>query len=79
MDGWRDTQRRNHPRENEPFLIPGDPRKKERWYMRFCVDFRAVNIVTVCDRFPIPTMEELLDELAGVQIFSKLDHRSSYH
>ncbi|GKV03839.1 hypothetical protein SLEP1_g16082 [Rubroshorea leprosula] len=53
--------------------------KKKDGSMRLCIDYRELNKVTVKNRYPLPRIDDLFDQLKGAQVFSKIDLRSGYH
>ena len=62
-----------------PWECPALFVKKKDNSLRLCVDYRPLNAVTIKNKYPLPRIDILFDQLAGAKVFSKIDLRSGYH
>jgi hypothetical protein len=53
--------------------------QKKDGSQRMCVDYRSINDVTIKNKYPLPRIEDLFDQMRGARVFSKIDLRSGYH
>ncbi len=65
-------------KSSSPWASPITLVPKKSGELRFCVDYRKLNAVTVKDSFPLPLVQDIFDQLQGARIFSTLDLKSGY-
>jgi hypothetical protein len=64
---------------SSPWGCPALFVKKKDGSLRLCVDYQPLNAVTIKNKYPLPRIDVLFDQLAGAKVFSKIDLRSRYH
>jgi hypothetical protein len=64
---------------NSPYGAPVLFAQKKDGTLRMCVDYRALNKITIKDRYPLPRIDDLFDRLRGASVFSSLDLQQGYH
>jgi hypothetical protein len=67
-----------HP-SSSPWGCPALFMKKKDQSLRLCVDYRPLNVITIRNKYPLPRIDILFDQLIGAKVFSKVDLRSGYY
>jgi hypothetical protein len=67
-----------HP-SSSPWGYPALFMKKKDQFLRLCVDYRPLNIVTIKNKYPLPRIDILFDQLVDARVFSKVDLCLGYH
>jgi hypothetical protein len=67
-----------HP-STSPWGCPALFVKKKDESLRLCIDYRPLNVVTIKNKYPLPRIDVLFDQLVGAKVFSKIDLLSGYH
>ncbi|MCI45365.1 RNA-directed DNA polymerase (Reverse transcriptase), partial [Trifolium medium] len=62
-----------------PWGVPVFLVKKKDGSMQLCIDYRQLSKVTIKNKYPLPRIDDLMDQLVGACVFSKIDLRSGYH
>ncbi|KAL6224601.1 hypothetical protein ACLB2K_003456 [Fragaria x ananassa] len=84
---WKELKTQLQELVDKGFILPsmspwGAPVlfiKKKDDTMRLCIDYRKLNQVTVKNKYSLPRIDDLFDQLRGASVFSKIDLRSGYH
>jgi hypothetical protein len=64
---------------SSPWGCPALFLKKKDQFLRLCIDYQPLNVVTIKKKYPLPCIDFLFDQLVGARFFSKVDLRSGYH